>query len=40
VKKLGGGNFGTGYEAIDTITNERVCVKTFHNLSQETIESW
>jgi serine/threonine protein kinase len=29
VKKVGAGNYGTAYKAIDTYTDKEVCVKVF-----------
>jgi serine/threonine protein kinase len=36
LKQLGDGTFGVGWAAIDTNTNDKVCVKVFKNLDEET----
>jgi hypothetical protein len=40
LKPLGDGTFGVGWAAINTETSEKVCVKVFKNLNEDTVKTF
>ena len=40
MQKIGDGTFGKAYKALNTISNEYVCVKIFKNCDEETRKTY